>query len=203
MFSGSSWTTASVLEPATRSFVSLINFERKYMKAKVKTRTDFQASLYFGENKKKFNSRVPKPQARKGLYLTSPHAMSSWKIKKKEKETNPTQNPNNSIPSPPPNPTLKTQGSAWLCLSGSPMLVPTKPITKLWRRVLHKPYDFGADSRFYLVFTAFDEQMCDLNQTNQGFTHWTLSKTMRGCTAIHHCRSVLGSFILQKGRFSF
>ena len=86
MFSGSSWTTASALEPATRSFMSMIDFERKYMKAKVKTRTDFWASLCFRENKKKFNNRMPKPQAPRQLYLPRPHPMSSWK---KQNKTNP------------------------------------------------------------------------------------------------------------------
>lgn len=101
-FSGSSWTTASVLERATRSFVSLINFERKYMKAEVKTRTDFWASLCFGENKKKFNSGVPKPQAPRGLYLTGPHPVSSWKKNLNQNQTKTPTLPAPHTPSPNP-----------------------------------------------------------------------------------------------------
>lgn len=196
MFSGSSRTTVSVLEPVMRSFVSLINFERKYMKAKVKTRTDFWASLCFRENKKKFNSRVPKPQAARRLYLTGLHPM-SWKKPK----TKPTQPTNTSTPSthPPCQPTCKDPGK---CMTVSLRFTHASPYKAHHTTLPHKHYDFGAHSRFYLLFSGFDEQMCDLNQTNQGFTHWTLSKTMRQCTATHHCRCYRFSHIT-KGQVQF
>lgn len=103
--SGSSWTTVTVLEPVMRSFISLINVERKYMKAKAKTRTDFWASLCFRENKKKFNGWVPKPQASRRLYLSGPHPLSSWKKKTNKHNTQNKQKPpkpniNNKTPQP-------------------------------------------------------------------------------------------------------
>lgn len=146
-----------------RSFISPINFESKYMKAKIKTRPSFWAR----ENKYKCNSRGKASGSEKTLSNSS-YPTSSWMKSRRKSRQIPT----------PTKPNAKGPGKLiTVSHSDSHIPIPTKPIPQLSWRALHIPWNGGAHSRCYLVFPGFDEQMHDLTWTGQRLIHCTFSET--------------------------